>query len=166
MKLRTLKAPAGALILSTLPSMAAGQDLVVETHEISSQAAQRMVEVCVEFGEREGSALAVAVVDADGNLLHFHARQGAPGTAILTARLKAETAAHWRRPTHELQERVDNNINRAPEWIGDFPRQGGLPIVYNGETIGAIGVGGGGDDIGCGQAAIDAVFGEAAQSAR
>jgi uncharacterized protein GlcG (DUF336 family) len=166
MKFRTSNAHITALALIALPATAWGQDLVVETHEITSLAAQRMVEACVAFGEQEGSALAVAVVDADGNLLHFHARQGAPGTAIQTARLKAETAARWRRPTHELQERVDENINRAPQWVGDFPRQGGLPIIYNGETIGAIGVGGGGDDIGCGQTAIDTVFGAAAQSSR
>jgi len=165
MTFRSVPITALSLMLSTVPALTA-EDLVVQTHEISSLAAQRLVESCVAFGEREGSALAVAVVDADGNLLHFHALQGAPGTAILTARLKAETAAKWRRPTHELSDRVDNNVNRAPEWLGDFPRQGGLPIVLNGETLGAIGVGGGGDDIGCGQTAIDEVFGGAAQSFR
>jgi glc operon protein GlcG len=166
MKHRSLAAQMATLVVLAMPATAPAQDLIVETHELTSYAAQRLVEACVAFGEEEGSALAVAVVDADANLLHFHARQGAPGTAILTARLKAETAARWRRPTHELQERVDNNINRAPQWVGDFPRQGGLPIVVNGETIGAIGVGGGGDDVGCGQTAIEAVFGDRAQIAR
>lgn len=155
-----------AFLALALAAPASAQELVAQTHEITSLAAQRMVEACVAFGEREGSALAVAVVDADANLLHFHARQGAPGTAILTARLKAETAAKWRRATHELQERVDTNFNRAPELVGDFPRQGGLPIIFEGETIGAIGVGGGGDDIGCAQAGIDAVFGASAQTVR
>jgi uncharacterized protein GlcG (DUF336 family) len=166
MPCRSFTLPFAALFLLAVPAGALGQELVAETHELTSEAAKRLVEACDAFGEREGSALAVAVVDADANLLHFHARQGAPGTAILTARLKAETAAKWRRPTHELSERVDNNINRAPEWLGDFPRQGGLPIIYNGETIGAIGVGGGGDDIGCGETAIQEVFGGAAQSFR
>ena len=158
--------PTVAICLLAFPVAGLTQELVVEKHELTSAAAKRMVEVCDAFGEQEGSALAVAVVDADGNLLHFHARQGAPGRAILTARLKAETAAHWRRSTHELSDRVDNNINRAPQWLGDFPRQGGLPIIYNGETIGAIGVGGGGDDIGCGETAIEAVFGDTAQTTR
>jgi uncharacterized protein GlcG (DUF336 family) len=162
----SLSISAAAFLLLAFPVGSAAQELVVEKHELTSAAAQRLVNSCVAFGEQEGSALAVAVVDADGNLLHFHARQGAPGAAILTARLKAETAARWRRPTHELSDRVDNNINRAPQWIGDFPRQGGLPIIYNGETIGAIGVGGGGDDIGCGETAVEAVFGGNAQTSR
>ncbi len=157
---------AAALWLLAFPATAMAQALVVQKHEITSAAAKALVESCIAFGEREGSNHAVAVVDADGNLLHFHARQGAPGAAILTARLKAETAARWRRPTHELSDRVDNNINRAPQWLGDFPRQGGLPIIYNGETIGAIGVGGAGDDIGCGQTAVDEVFGGNAQTSR
>ena len=158
--------PMAAICVLALPTLGATQELVAEKHELTSAAAKRLVEACDAFGEQEGSALAVAVVDADANLLHFHARQGAPGRAILSARLKAETAAHWRRSTHELSERIDDNINRAPEWLGDFPRQGGLPIIYNGETIGAIGVGGGGDDIGCGEAAIEAVFGDSAQTSR
>ena len=162
----SLSISAAAFLLLAFPVGSTAQELVVEKHELTSAAAQRLVESCVAFGEQEGSAHAVAVVDADGNLLHFHARQGAPGAAILTARLKAETAARWRRPTHELSDRVDNNINRAPQWIGDFPRQGGLPIIYNGETIGAIGVGGAGDDIGCGETAVEAVFGGNAQTSR
>ena len=166
MPYRSFTFPAAAFGLLAFAVGSVAQELVVEKHEITSAAAQQLVESCVAFGEREGSAHAVAVVDADGNLLHFHARQGAPGAAILTARLKAETAARWRRPTHELSDRVDNNINRAPQWIGDFPRQGGLPIIYNGETIGAIGVGGAGDDIGCGEAAVEAVFGGNAQTSR
>ena len=163
---RSFTIPTVAIFLLAFPVTGLAQELVAEKHELTSAAAKRLVEVCDAFGEQEGSALAVAVVDADGNLLHFHARQDAPGRAILTARLKAETAAHWRRSTHELSDRVDNNINRAPQWLGDFPRQGGLPIIYNGETIGAIGVGGGGDDIGCGEAAIEAVFGDSAQTSR
>ena len=166
MSYRIFTVPAAAFWLLAFPINGSAQDLVAEKHELTSATAKRLVEVCDAFGEQEGSALAVAVVDADANLLHFHARQGAPGRAILTARLKAETAAHWRRSTHELSDRVDNNINRAPQWLGDFPRQGGLPIIYNGETIGAIGVGGGGDDIGCGEAAVEAVFGGTAQTSR
>ena len=162
----SLSLTAAAFWLLAFSASGLAQELVVEKHEITSAAAKALVESCDAFGEREGSALAVAVVDADGNLLHFHARQGAPGAAILTARLKAETAARWRRPTHELSDRVDNNINRAPQWLGDFPRQGGLPIYLDGETIGAIGVGGGGDDIGCGQTAVEEVFGGRAQTSR
>lgn len=166
MQVRMITLRCTVLALLALPTNALGQAMIVELHEISSEAARRMVDECVAFGAEAGDALAVAVVDPAGNLLDFHARQGAPGTAILTARLKAETAARWRRSTQELSDRVDNNINRAPQWIGDFPRQGGLPILRDGEIIGAIGVGGAGDDVGCGRAAVQAVFGDTVQTER
>jgi hypothetical protein len=57
--------------------------------------------------------------------------------------LKATTAAHWRRPTVELWERVNTQINRAPEWMGDLAQPGGFPILVGNEMVGAIGAGGG-----------------------
>jgi uncharacterized protein GlcG (DUF336 family) len=54
----------------------------------------------------------------------------------------------------------------APTFMEDFPQPGALPIVLNGQVIGAIGVSSA-DGERCGQAAIDAVFkGQATTSAR
>ena len=83
-----------------------------------------------------------------------------------TAVLKAKTAAHWRRPTKDLEEEVNKQVNGAPVWIGDFPRVGGIPIMIDGQFAGAIGIGGGSKWEECAQAAFDAVIPKNAQSAR
>jgi uncharacterized protein GlcG (DUF336 family) len=100
------------------------------------------------------------VTDTDATLLAFQGTEGASATALETAELKATTAAHWRRPTIELWERVNKQVNRAPEWMGDFAQPGGFPIFIDREMVGAIGAGGGigNQDDECAQAAIKAVF--------
>jgi len=52
---------------------------------------------------------------------------------------------------------VRSGENLAPTFMNDFPQPGALPIVLNGQTIGAMGVSSG-DGERCAQAAIDAVF--------
>jgi glc operon protein GlcG len=137
------------------------QSISVNRVQISSDAARKMVEACLAYAERNKLLLGAAVVGIDGVLLDFHLMQGATATNSETAILKAKTAAHWGRPTRELEEWVKTGSNGAPEWIGDFPRAGGVPIVIDGMVAGAIGIGGGGergDD--CAQHAIDTVVGK------
>jgi len=135
---------------------------LLATHKvITTSAARALVDACVAYAaQRKYTALGIAVVDPDGTLLSFQGTAAAADTALETAELKARTAAHWRRPTIELWERVNKQINRAPEWMGDFAQPGGFPIFIANEMVGAIGAGGGvgNQDDECAQAAITAVF--------
>ena len=143
----------------TLP--ASPQPLLATRKVITTAAARALVDACVTYaGQKKYTALGIAVVDPDGTLVSFQGTEGATATALETAELKATTAAHWRRPTIELWERVNKQVNRAPEWMGDFAQPGGFPIFLNDEMVGAIGAGGGvgNQDDECAQAAIKAVF--------
>ena len=144
----------------TLPP-ASPQPLLATHKVITTAAARALVDACVTFAaQKKYTALGIAVVDPDGTLLSFQGTEGASQTALETAELKATTAAHWRRPTIELWERVNRQINRAPEWMGDLPQPGGFPIFVANEMVGAMGAGGGigSQDDECAQAAIKAVF--------
>ena len=109
---------------------------------------------------RNIKGLAISVVDSDGDLISFQGTAGATSTALKTAELKAVTAAHWRRSTAELFDRINKKVNRAPEWMGDFAQPGGFPIFLGQEMVGAIGAGGGAgnQDDQCAQAGVKAVF--------
>ena len=140
---------------------ASPQPLLATRKVITPAAARALVDACVAYaGLKKYFALGIAVVDPDGTLLSFQGTEGASQTALKTAELKATTAAHWRRPTIELWERVNKQINRAPEWMGDFAQPGGFPIFLGNEMVGAIGAGGAvaNQDDECAQAAIKAVF--------
>jgi uncharacterized protein GlcG (DUF336 family) len=150
----------------TLPP-ASPQPLLATRKVITTAAARSLVDACIAYaGQKKYTALGIAVVDPDGSLLSFQGTEGATETALKTAELKATTAAHWRRPTIELWERVNKQINRAPEWMGDFAQPGGFPIFLGNEMVGAIGAGGGigNQDDECAQAAIKAVFPTASTS--
>jgi uncharacterized protein GlcG (DUF336 family) len=143
------------------PPPTSPQPLLETRKTLSPVAARRLVDACMSYATQKGfTALGIAVVDPDGNLLSFQGTEGATETALKTAELKATTAAHWRRPTAELFERVNKQINRAPEWIGDFPQPGGFPIYLGRDMVGAVGAGGavGNQDDECAKAAIAAVF--------
>src|SRR5262249_38434428 len=100
------------------------------------------------------------VVDADATLLAFQSTQGATKTALDTAQLKAQTAARWQRPTSELWERVNKQVNRAPEFIGDLAQPGGFPTFVGNDMVWAVGAGVAvcDKDAECAQTAIKAVF--------
>ena len=137
------------------------QPLLVTRKIITTAAARSLIDACIAYaGQKKYTALGISVVDPDGTLLSFQGTEGASGTALKTAELKATTAAHWRRPTIELWERVNKQINRAPEWMGDFAQPGGFPIFIGKDMVGAVGAGGGvgSQDDECAKAAIAKVF--------
>jgi glc operon protein GlcG len=140
---------------------ASPQPLLVTRKVLTPAAARRLVDACVAYADQKKyTALGITVVDADATLLAFQGTAGAMKTALDTAQLKAETAARWQRPTAELWDRVNKQVNRAPEFIGDFAQPGGFPIFIGKDMVGAIGAGGavGNQDDECAQAAIKAVF--------
>jgi glc operon protein GlcG len=134
-----------------------------EIKVISSAGARAMADACTAWAEKNKQIVAMAILDWGGNLIESHAMEGAPMNAIETALLKAKSALRWRRPTSETNKMVRSGENLAPTFMHDFPQPGALPIIVNGQVIGAMGVSGA-DGEKCAQAAIDAVFGGQATS--
>ena len=133
---------------------------------ISSAGARALADACSTWAERNKQIVAMAILDWGGNLIESHAMEGAPMNSIDTALLKAKSALRWRRPTSETNKIVRSGENLAPTFMNDFPQPGALPIVLNGQVIGAMGVSGA-DGEKCAQAAFDAVFkGQATSTAR
>ena len=124
---------------------------------ISSAGARALADACTAWAEQNNTIVAMAILDWGGNLIESHAMEGAAANAIDTALLKAQSALRWRRPTSETNRVVRSGENLAPTFMNDFPQPGALPIVLNGQVIGAMGVSSG-DGEKCAQAAIDAVF--------
>src|SRR6476620_6943571 len=124
---------------------------------ISSAGARALADACSAWAEQNKQIVAIAILDWGGNLIESHAMEGAPMNAIDTALLKAKSALRWRRPTSETNKMVRSGENLAPTFMNDFPQPGALPVILNGQVIGAMGVSGA-DGEKCAQAAIDSVF--------
>jgi uncharacterized protein GlcG (DUF336 family) len=132
---------------------------------ISSAGARALADACTAWAEQNKQVLAMAIIDWAGNLVEFHAMEGAPMNAIETAQLKAKSALRWRRPTSETNKIVRSGENLAATFMNDFPQPGALPIMVDGQVIGAMGVSSA-DGEKCAQAAIDAVFKKPAGATR
>jgi uncharacterized protein GlcG (DUF336 family) len=149
-----------SLALSFMISAAAdlsAQQFTRNIKVISSAGARALVDACAAWAERNKQVVAIAVIDWGGNVIESHAMEGAAANAIDTALLKAKSALRWRRATSETNKIVRSGENLAPTFMRDFPQPGALPLMLDGQIIGAMGVSGA-DGEKCAQAAIDAVF--------
>ena len=149
--------PLAAVVAIACTTQASAQAMVREQKVISSAGARALVDACTAWAERNRQTLAMSVLDWAGNQLESHAMEGAGANSIDTALLKAKSALRWRRPTSEMNQIVRSGQNLAPTFMHDFPQPGALPIMVDGQLIGAMGVSGA-DGEKCAQAAIDAVF--------
>jgi glc operon protein GlcG len=157
MRVRTCLIPLTALIAVAFVSEASAEAMVRQQKVITSAGARAMIEGCSGWAEKNHQVLAMTVLDWAGNQLESHAMEGAGANSIDTALLKAKSALRWKRPTSEMNKIVRTGQNLAPTFMHDFPQPGALPIMVDGEMIGAMGVSGA-DGEKCAQAGIDAVF--------
>jgi len=92
---------------------------------------------------RLGSSInAIAIVDTHGELVAFVRMDEATIHSIAFAQQKARGAARSRRATATPPPEMAVALTSMPDFVA-LP--GGVPIVVNGRTLGAIGVSGGND---------------------
>lgn len=115
-----------------------------QAYQLSHQDAARVVEAVREALEQRGLGAAVAVVDSHGELLAFLRTDGCPLASINIAINKAFTASRERKESARLgQTSRENNFPLLyygeARYVG---WGGGLPIVYDGQVVGGVGVSG------------------------
>lgn len=94
--------------------------------------------------EKQKLGAAVAVVDAHGELIAFLRTDGCRLSSINIAINKAYTAAREQKPTRELGE-SSRNDNFPLTNYGELRYVGwggGVPVIINGQVVGAVGVSG------------------------
>ena len=115
-----------------------------ERFHLSHQDAQTVVAAIQAVLELEGKGAAVAVVDAQGELLAFLRTDGCPLPSINNAIHKAYTASRERRPSAAVG-RAARDEGFPLTNFGDLRYTGwggGTPIVFRGHVVGAVGVSG------------------------
>lgn len=111
---------------------------------LSHRDALRILDAIRAELEKDGRGAAVAVADQHGELLAFVRTDGCKLPSILIAMNKAYTAARER-----AESRAVGDASKAEGFpmtnFGDLRYTawgGGVPILYDGEVIGAVGVSG------------------------
>lgn len=115
---------------------------VLNTKSISLEAAKKIVAEAVRYAKANNApGAAIAVVDAGGNLIYLEKLDGTFAAAAEVATKKANTAAIFKAPSSKLENSI-NGGRQALITVGHTFLQGGIPIISDGQVIGAIGISG------------------------
>lgn len=114
---------------------------LLEQKTLSLESANKIMTGAIAEARANNWLVNIAVVDNAGQLLSFQRMDGAQYGSIDVAIGKARTAAQFRRPTRLWEESAKTRpaIVTLPHVV---LLQGGVPVVVNGQTVGAIGVSG------------------------
>ncbi|HLK27633.1 MAG TPA: heme-binding protein [Puia sp.] len=115
---------------------------VINTKNISLDAAKKIVAEAVKFAkENKSPGGAIAVVDAGGSLVYLERLDNTFSAASEVAIKKANTSATFKAPSSKLENSI-NGGRQALITVGHTFLQGGVPIIVEGQVVGAIGVSG------------------------
>jgi len=114
----------------------------ISTKNISLDAAKKVVAEAVKYAKANNApGAAIAVVDNGGNLVYLERLDNTFAAASEVAIKKANTAALFKAPSSKLENAI-NGGRDALITVGHTFLQGGVPIIIDGQVIGAVGVSG------------------------
>jgi len=139
MKLRT--ATLGLLFVLALYT--AGKAQTMQKKGLTLEGAKRVIAAAIaEAKKLNAPGAAIAVVDDGGNLVAAERLDNTFAAGANISIGKARTAALFKRPTKAFED-IINKGRTAMTTLSDFtPLQGGVPIMVDGQVVGAIGVSG------------------------
>lgn len=123
-----------------MQSMACAQ--VLQTKTVSLEAAKKIAAEAARYAKMNNApGGAIAIVDNGGSLVYLERLDGTFAAAAEVAMRKANTAALFKAPSSKLENSI-NGGRQALITVGHTFLQGGIPIIIDGQVIGAIGVSG------------------------
>jgi len=109
---------------------------------LESADVQKMMAACKADAQKSNWKVTIAIVDDSGAALLVERMDGAGPISAEVAMGKARTSAATKRPTKFWEDRVKEKPAFVTFPSGGMLFQGGLPIMHQGECVGAIGVSG------------------------
>jgi uncharacterized protein GlcG (DUF336 family) len=111
---------------------------------VTLEEAKAIAHAAEEKARQNGWPMVFAIVDTGAHLVLLHKMDQAQIGSVTIARLKAETAAKFRKPTKLFEDVIAGGGLglRMLTAEGIIALEGGLPIMHEGKVIGAIGVSG------------------------
>jgi glc operon protein GlcG len=126
--------------LLSLASLSPAQ--VTEVKSLTLDGAKRAIAGAVADANSKKTTGVIAVVDNGGNLMALERIDGtfAPGANISIG--KARTPLLFQKPTKFFEDVVNKGRTAMVALDGFTPLQGGVPVIVDGQIVGAVGVSG------------------------
>ncbi len=110
---------------------------------LNNSSIKRLAARAAEAAAQIPCAMSIAIVDEGANLAYLERLDGAMIGSVEAARRKARCAVLFKRPTKAFEEALAGGrmaILSLPEVL---PIEGGIPLIQNGQIVGAVGISGG-----------------------
>ena len=116
---------------------------ITDKKSLTLEGARQVIAAAKEFAKKNNAPGGViAVVDDGGNLIALERLDGTFTAGANISIGKAKTAAMFKKPTKFFEDVIKNG-RTAMIALPDFtPLQGGVPIMVDGQIVGAVGVSG------------------------
>ncbi len=144
-----------------LVALSAGRAVDLPTKKTLNLAAiKTMVAAAEAEAAKRDVNVSICIVDESGNLLFFEKADRAPLNTIQFAQRKARHAAFYMQPSRAGAEALKKGNTDVLAFPDFFPNQGGLPILLDGQILGAIAASGAKSEIdeAVAQAGLDALL--------
>ena len=116
--------------------------LLTEKPTLTLAAAKKIIAAAEAEALKHTWPVVIAVVDDGGNLICLQRLDNAQFGSVDIAIQKAKSAVAFKRPTKAWEELLTSGQQRVLGLPGVLPSEGGVPLAWKGQIIGAIGVSG------------------------
>ncbi|ADB38536.1 GlcG/HbpS family heme-binding protein [Spirosoma linguale] len=129
-------------VLVWLVAITTASAQVKTTYTLTQESCKKIAAISIKYAVDQGApGGSIAIVDAGGHLLYLERMDNTFAQAAEVSYEKARTAALFKKDTKGFEDNI-NGGRVALTTVGPVMLQGGIPIVYKGDVIGAIGVSG------------------------
>lgn len=144
------------LLTASFTALSAAE--LTHKHSLNLEVAKAIAAASEAHARAHNWNVIITILDDGGNMLYMQRMDGVQIGSIEVSRRKAESALKFKRSTKVFSDGVAGRTQLVM-LPGALAFEGGLPITYEGEVIGSIGVSGvtAEQDAMIGQAGIDAL---------
>jgi uncharacterized protein GlcG (DUF336 family)/mannose-6-phosphate isomerase-like protein (cupin superfamily) len=128
-----------SFLLSTVSGL---QAQLLDKKVLTLEAAEKIAAAAEGEAKKRNATVVIVVVDDGGYPLVLKRLNDTQVASVDVGIGKARTAAIFRRPSKVFEDQVRDGRVAALALPGATPLQGGLPLVFDGKVVGAIGVSG------------------------
>jgi glc operon protein GlcG len=132
----------GGVLAALVPPSAQAQLPNDYGPQVGVETARKVAAAAIAEGKKNGWHVAAAVVDTAGDLVFFERMDNTQAGSTIVSQEKARTAARFKRPSKAFEDAVAGGRQVILSLPGVTPIEGGIPLVFEGKIIGAIGVSG------------------------
>ena len=118
------------------------ENILTQKPALTLAIAKKIIEAAEAEALKQAWPVVIAVVDDGGHLICLHRLDNAQFGSVEIAIQKARSAMAFKRPTKAWEELLAGGQQRVLGLPGVLSSEGGVPLTWKGQMVGAIGVSG------------------------